>query len=420
MECESEVEPATSTSVCSSQSTVSEQLNAENIDTLSWDVLLLLRINNVYKNINPRQIIRIIQHYHRNPTTCISTLSRMKARFTKCGFDQNWIDALILPPAVYKRVRTLRKRRMREQCTQSFRMHPRMKNDEDHLKDAVDSSITNESMGMIPRSGASHTVYQHDPESQTATVPNSLLAEDEPIHSISISNPRVTILWVNRMSGIPEMFKQAYVILSRRRLLSGRHASAQHVYAALNLLTGLQPDVLLCKTTVLDHKTTRTHAGNFAKFWASVQCRKKDRSGSVGENARAHEALSTFDRPFLAPAHAIIRAYNWLKQVLFRENTRVPSNLNVWARRSLQLTFSPFCKCDRYSATNERRQPEYRNPDHRINKVLYLYGIKMNYFQGFSTQDVAKYLHMKGSYEGIRPKFTPMVHTLAHTAFKSP
>jgi len=347
-------------------------------------------------------------------------LSRMKGRFTKCGFDPNWIDALILPPSVYKRVRTLRKRRMREQSTQSLRIHPRMKYEENRITDTVDSSITNESKGMIPRSGASHTVYPHDPQSQTATTPNSLLPDDEPMHSISTSTPRVTILWVNRMSGIPEMFKQAYVVLSRRRLLSGRHASAQNVYAALNLLTGLQPDVLLCKTTVLDHKTTRTHAGNFAKFWASVQCETKNRSGSAGTNARAHEALSTFDRPFLAPAHAIIRAYNWLKQVLFRGNTRVPSNLNVWARRSLQVTFSPFCKCNRYSTTTEIRQPEYRNPDHRINKVLYLYGIKMNYFQGFSTQDVAKYLHMKGSYEGIRPKFTPMVHTLTHTAFKSP
>ena len=131
----------------------------------------------------------------------------------------NLIDALILPPSVYKRVRTLRKRRMRAQSTQSFRIHhPRIKYDDNHLTDAVDSSITNESMGMIPRSGASHTVYPHDPQSQTATTPNSLLAEDESMHSISTPTPRVTILWVNRMSGIPEMFKQAYVILSRRRL----------------------------------------------------------------------------------------------------------------------------------------------------------------------------------------------------------
>ena len=139
--------------------------------------------------------------------------------------------------------------------------------------------------------------------------------------------------------------------------------------------------------------------------------------------AKTHERTKFFlhsTDPFLLQLMQLFEHTIGSSRSCFGSNPRVPSNLNVWARRSLQVTFSPFCKCNRYSTTTEIRQPEYRNPDHRINKVLYLYSIKMNYFQGFSTQDVAKYLHMKGSYEGIRPKFTPMVHTLTHTAFKSP
>ena len=160
--------------------------------------------------------------------------------------------------------------------------------------------------------------------------------------------------------------------------------------------------------------------GNFAKFWACIKYEKRSRSCRGEGNICTSKSTSSFDRPFLAPAHAIIRAFNWLKQVLFHGNSRIPSNLNVWARRSLQVTFSPFCKCTRYNPTTKTPQTEYRNPDHRINKVLYLYGVTMNYFEGFSTPDVAKYLNIKGSYEGIRPTFTPMIHALTHTAFKKP
>lgn len=378
----------------------------------SWDVLLFLRIDNVYKTIPPHKIANMVRHYHPNDATCSSALSRIKTRMTKSGFCKEWISKISLPRDIYRNIRSMKKKRLRSGFLDSQSTKP------ESYPGAYENVYINERSADASR--CTDEIGIKDRSLYNSCIQNSTECSS-PVNHSGTNTTRKTIRWVNHMEGIPEMFLQAYHIVSRRKLLSGEQASVSHVYAALNLLTGLKPSILLSKNTQINQKTLRVHAGTFKMFWARVtQCHSQDQKKATLNLTEATTKVNAldFDRPFLVPAPSIIRAFNWLQQVLFHGRSRLPTDVKAWARRALQSTFAPFCKTLVQSIHCDKNEPitnaEFRNPDHRINKVLYIYTVKMNYFDGFSVDQVAKYINLVGNFDGIKLPFTPLVHHMVH------
>ena len=375
-----------------------------------FDPLSILLINDAYKCLTPESILEYLRSKYTNLSSLSSTVSRLRNRFRKIGIPENITSRLHLPSEAYKALR----KRSRDTMLQALRPPSSKFN----VLDEAKSKQEDQSTGMRIPIGM---VIDHEiKDSDRGT---AVLCDDA-----GSSTHRLSVDWANTTYGIPRIFRRAYHVLAWRRFPleeGGQVAEPAHVYAALNLLTGLGPHKLLNPdVTIRSGKgsTVSPHTGNFEAYWICV-------SPNASSKHSTREQWRRFDRPCLFVASRVVRAIQWMRRALNLTPTtasvgEVSRNADkterilisrrfAWARRSILKTFGPAVASDAHIDTGgERSNGRNCNPDHRFTLALYVAATAANYFEGFSVNDTAGYLNINGDFYGLKTPFTPLVSML--------
>lgn len=346
-----------------------------------FDPLSLLLINDAYKSIEPEHILTRLKAAYTNLASLSSTVSRLRTRLRKIGLPEEFTRQLHLGQDAYRSLR----RRSRSRLLS-----------EDAPAAGHGSSGAESQMDVVVGGGDNHEDDHTDSR-----------------HKVH----RVAVGWANTTLGIPRMFTCAYQVLQWRSFPSRNDkvnddADPAHVYAALNLITGLGPEELLDPNVAILYGSENTripHTGNFESYWICV--------GPSNGGAQ-----SPYDRPCLFLASRVAQAVGWMRRALNLvsdgklsprpavgcHRAVIRNRRHAWARRALLKTFGACVAHDPIGGSSRRNC----NPDHRFTQAVYVATVAANYFEGFRVQDAAKYLNIQGDFSGLQVPFTPMVGML--------
>ena len=373
----------------------------KNTEKKHFDPISILLINDAYQHIPPKQILGCLAKAYTNLASLSSSVSRLRTRLRKIGLPESYTQQLHLPSEAY---RALRKRSRDRMLQRTDKM--------DIVVPEITPSVDTTDSDMC----GSHRTR------------------------------RVAVEWANTTFGIPRMFQCAYTILQRRTLPSwngGPNAEAKpaHVYAALNLMTGLGPSELLDPYVSIRSgrdNTCTPHTGNFEAYWICI-VPSQDESASKHSlantcndspgNTSGTETKKPFDRPCLFVASRIVQAIHWMRRALNLIKTdkrslsltsekiqTVKCRRYAWARRALLKTFGRAVIMDQSEDTflnhEEKENSRNRNPGHRFTQAVYVATVAANYFEGFKVRDAAEYLKIQGDFDGLALPFTPLVNML--------
>lgn len=365
-----------------------------------FDPLCLLLINDAYRSLSPESILQYLRARYSNLSSLSSTVSRLRTRLRKIGLPESFTARLHLRPDAY---RALRKRSRHRSL---------------HADEAPSSrGVTAGAMDVDP---------------------------DEPGGGDRADKTRrVSVEWASTTAGVPRMFECAYHILTWRkypRVSGGAAAEPAHVYAALNLVTGLGPHELLNPNVRIacgNEATVSPHTGNFEAYWVCVS--PDSHASDPARSPSPATAPRAYDRPCLFVASRVVQAVRWMRRAVNltvadnnaalaarRRNEKIESTLInrrcAWARRALLKTFGSAVACDASVGFHGPGPPfpRNRNPDHRFTLALYVAATAANYFEGFSVEETAGYLNIPGDFKRLRTPFTPLVSMLLRSTTASP